>query len=137
LLCRIAHVTAQRLPLFTSDQLPEYRTALLHVYGQWVQPARNRNRGCFPEPRRVPPPDLLYAQVVKQRRRGHVVGVTTKAIFGKPDAITVRLAAPPTGTTINTSDVERENLTLRQHNRRLTLKTNGFSKEVTWLETQL
>jgi IS1 family transposase len=134
---RVAHVTAQRLPLFTSDQLPEYRPALLHVYGQWVQPARHGNRGRFPEPRRVPPPDLLYAQVVKHRRGGHVVGVTTKAIFGKPDAIAVRLAALPTSTTINTSYVERENLTLRQHNRRLTRKTNGFSKELTWLEKQL
>jgi IS1 family transposase len=33
--------------------------------------------------------------------------------------------------------VERENLTLRQRNRRLTRKTNGFSKELTWLEKQL
>jgi IS1 family transposase len=65
------------------------------------------------------------------------VGVTTKAIFGKPDAISVRLAALHTSTTINTSDVEREHLTLRQHNRRLTRKTNGFGKELTWLEQQL
>jgi IS1 family transposase len=137
LLHRVAHVTAQRLPWFTSDQLPESRTALLHVYGQWVQPARHGNRGRFPEPRRIPPPDLLYAQVVKHRRRGHVVGVTTKAIFGKPDAIAVRLAALPTSTTVNTSYVERENLTLRQHNRRLTRKTHGFRKELTWLEKQL
>lgn len=131
LLRRVAHVTAQRLPWFTSDQLPEYRTALLHVYGQWVPLARNGNRGRFPAPRRVPPPDWLDAQVVKHRRRGHVVGVTTKAIVGQPDAIAVRLAALPTSTTINTSSVERENLTWRQHNRRLTRKTNGLSQEVT------
>ena len=39
--------------------------------------------------------------------------------------------------TVNTSDVERENLTLRQHNRRLPRKTNAFSKELPWLEKQL
>jgi hypothetical protein len=31
----------------------------------------------------------------------------------------------------------RENLTLRPHNRRLTRKTTGFSKELPWLEKQL
>jgi hypothetical protein len=124
LLQRVAHVPDQGIPFFTSDQLPEYRTALLQVYGQWVQPARNGHRGRFPQPRRLPPPDLLYAQVVKHRRRGHVVAVTTKVIFGEPDAIAARLASLPTSTTVNTSYVERENLTLRQRNRRVTRKTN-------------
>jgi hypothetical protein len=48
LLQRVAHVTDQGSPFFTSDQLPEYPTALLQVYGQWVQPARNGHRGRFP-----------------------------------------------------------------------------------------
>jgi IS1 family transposase len=136
LLPRVAHGTAQRLPLCTSDQWPAYRTALLHVDGPWVHPARHGTRGRFPEPRRVPPPDVLSAQVVKRRRRGHVVGVTTTALVGEPEAIAVRLASRPTSTTVNTREVEREHLTWRQPNRRLTRKTNGCRKELPWREQQ-
>jgi hypothetical protein len=96
---RVAHLTDQRIPFFTSDPLPDYRTALLQVSGRWVQPPRNGNRGRFPQPRRLPPPDLLYAQIVKHRRRGHIVAVTTKAIFGEPSAIATPLASLPTSTT--------------------------------------
>jgi IS1 family transposase/transposase-like protein len=137
LLERLAYVTDATIPFFTSDQLAEYRTALLHVYGQWHQPARNGTRGAYPKPRLIAPPDLLYAQVVKQHERGAVVAVTTKTVFGTAEAVQARLATLPTSTTINTSFVERDNLTLRQQNRRLTRKTNGFSKELVWLEKQL
>jgi IS1 family transposase len=137
LLERVVAVTDEAIPFFTSDQLPEYRTALLHAYGQWVQPARNGNRGRFPKPRQVPQPGLLYAQVVKQREKGRVVDVSTKIVFGQPDQIEARLTASPVSHSINTSFIERENLTLRQHNRRLTRKTNGFSKELSWFEKQL
>ncbi len=96
-----------------------------HVYGQWYQPTRNGNRGRYPERRCTAPPDLLYAQVVKQRERGTVVGVTTRVVFGDAEAITARLHTSPASTTVNTSFVERENFTLRQRNRRLTRKTSG------------
>lgn len=137
LLHRLVHVSDGTIPFFTSDQLAEYRTALLHVYGQWHQPARNGTRGCYPKPRRIAPPDLLYAQVVKQRERGEVIAVSTKVVFGDAAAIQARLEASPASTLVNTSFVERDNLTLRQQNRRLTRKTTGFSKELVWLEKQL
>lgn len=137
LLERVAAVTKRTLPLFTSDQLPEYANALLHVYGEWYQPERNGDRGRFPDKRKRPPPDLLYAQVVKQRQRGQVVSVSTKVVFGDAERVETCLKALPTSQTINTSFVERDNLTLRQQNRRLTRKTNGFSKELSWLEKQL
>jgi hypothetical protein len=137
LLHRLVHVSDGTIPFFSSDQLAEYRTALLHVYGQWHQPARNGTRGCYPKPRRIAPADLLYAQVVKQRERGEVIAVSTKLVFGDAAASKARLAASKASTLVNTSFVERDNLTLRQQNRRLTRKTTGFSKELVWLEKQL
>jgi hypothetical protein len=63
--------------------------------------------------------------------------VTQKIVFGSAETVQACLAASPTSTMINTSFVERDNLTLRHHNRRLTRKTIGFSKELSWLERQL
>src|SRR5512137_105142 len=77
LLQRVAYVTDETIPFFTSDQLPEYRAALLNVYGRWEQPLRQGQRGRHPKPRLMPQPDLLYAQVVKHRENGRLVEVTT------------------------------------------------------------
>jgi IS1 family transposase len=90
-----------------------------------------------PHPRRVPHKELRDAQVVKTRERGRVVAVNHQVVFGDAQCIAALLAALPTSVTINTSVVERENLALRQHNRRLTRKTHAFSQELPWLEKQL
>jgi len=66
-----------------------------------------------------------------------VVEVTTKSIFGSEAAVQVRLAASTVSQTINTSFVERNNLTCRQCNGRLARKVLSFSKELTWLEKHL
>jgi hypothetical protein len=75
--------------------------------------------------------------VVKRRQHGRVVEVTRQIVFGNTDQLAARLAASSTSTTINTSFVERDNLSWREHNRRLTRKTTGFSKELPWMEKQL
>jgi IS1 family transposase len=137
LLRRVEAVSDRHIPFFTSDQLPAYEAALLEVYGRLEYPTRQGARGRHPLPRLVPPPELLYAQVVKRRENGRVVDVTQKVVFGEAARIEALLKASPASATINTSFVERDNLTSRQHNRRLTRKTNAFSKELPWFEKQL
>jgi transposase-like protein/IS1 family transposase len=113
LLARVAHVTDDSIPLFTSDQLPAYRHALLHTSGEWYSPQRQGSRGAYPKPQRRPPPSLQYAQVVKRREGGRMVHVSTRVVFGTPEAVAARLAYSPVSSTVNTSFVERDNLTQR------------------------
>jgi IS1 family transposase len=137
LLERVHHISNGEIPFFTSDQLAAYPSALITTYGEWIQPQRKGNRGAQPKPRQVAPENLLYAQVVKHRENGRVVEVSYQAVFGQEQEIKERIKQSPVSQTINTSFVERENLTLRQSNRRLTRKMNGFSKAISGLEKQL
>jgi hypothetical protein len=61
-----------------------------------------------------------------------VIEVTQNVIFGKRRTVQLQAAwlerADGTEGQINTSYIERDNLTLRQKLRRLTRKTSGFSK---------
>jgi hypothetical protein len=81
------------LHVFFSDQRPQYREAILKSFGRWVQPERKGARGRLPKPRLEPPADLLYAQVVKHRRKGRVVKVTEKVVFGTQGALPGRQTA--------------------------------------------
>jgi IS1 family transposase len=133
---RVAPVTTDLIPVFTSDQLPDYRTALLHGYGAWSQPPRRGTRGPPPQPRRVPHQEWRDAPVVKTRERGRVVAVDPHVVLGDVPGLATLWASLPTSATIKTSVVEREHLARRQHHRRLTRKTNAFSNERPCLEKQ-
>ncbi len=135
---RLKAVSCGHIPFFTSDQLPHYAHALLTVYGiPEVLIHVPGKRGRKPQPKLLPPVDLQYAQVVKQRRNGRVIGVTTKVVFGTPATIQTRLTASWSSDVINTSFVERNNLTCRRCNSHLARKVLSFSKELPWLEKHL
>jgi IS1 family transposase len=114
---RVVHQVTEMLardcvPLFLTDGLKDYATALLTHFGQWRQPERRHATGPIPKPRWMPLPALLYAQVVKSYRRRRLVGVTHRVVFGTQLAIEQVLAA--CGWTINTAFIERLNLDIRQ-----------------------
>ena len=113
------------LPIFTSDDWDPYKNALIEVYGLQKQP-EYKGRGRPPDPIKVPPPDLKYAQVVKHKEKNEVVRVEKRVVFG--DEKEVLSAIESRGSTINTSSVERNNLTVRNGVSRLIRKTLNFSK---------
>jgi hypothetical protein len=126
--------TNGRPPLFTSDKLPAYVKALISNYSTPEPPPIKRKPGRpRKEPRRILDPELCYAQIDKRRERGQVVEVHRRIIFGAPKVITQILGNQQ----INTSYVERDNLTSRQSNGRLVRKTLSHSKKDHYLQCHL
>jgi len=61
---RVVHQVTEVLasscvPLFLTDGLKDYATALLTHYGYWRQPERRQDKGPMPKPRWMPLPALL------------------------------------------------------------------------------
>ena len=74
---RVVHQVSRVLapgcvPLFLTDGLKDYTTAILSHFGHWMQPKRRQDTGPSPKPRWMPLPALLYAQVVKSYRRRRI-----------------------------------------------------------------
>lgn len=127
---QIINDTAQRLssmPLFVTDGLKFYKKALLHYFGHLMEVPSTGKRGRPKNPITIPIDDLRYAQVIKHRENGCLIGVEHRVIFGEDiDA-----------NQITTSLIERQNLTFRQDNNRISRKTIGFSKNHIGLTDQM
>ena len=123
------------LPLFLTDGYKDYATAILAHFGHWVQPDRHQAKGPRPKPRWMPLPELLYAQVLKTTRRRRLVRLTRRVVFGTQEAVEQVLSAY--GWQINTSFIERINLSIRQHVAAVGRRVNTLCKGEDGLRQQL
>ena len=106
-------------PLFTSDELPHYETVLVENFSHLEKQPKTGKQGRPKKPKPVIDPELKYATVHKTRQNGKVVKVDRNIVFGNPDSIKEIIAASKVSKKINTSFIERANLTLRNYNRNL------------------
>ena len=122
--------TAKKLrsiPLFVTDGLKLYTTALRKQYGKFIGFAPTGKRGRPRKPKLIVNELLRYAQVIKIRAEGKLRKVIKRVIFGMD--INPKM--------ISTSYIERQNLTCRQDNNRISRKTIGFSKKTEGLDNQM
>src|SRR3990167_4221317 len=122
-------------PLFTSDELPHYQTVLVERFSHTEEQPRTGKRGRPKKPRLVIDPELKYATVHKTRENGKVVKVERKIVFGDPKVINNVIGSSRVSKEINTSFIERVNLTLRHHNKNLIRKTLCFAKQKKGLDS--
>jgi IS1 family transposase len=115
--------------LITTDEYSAYEGAILEAFGDEVVPPRTGKPGRPRKPYKVVPTGLRYATVHKVRKKGRVVDVVTRVVFGTAAAVQAALSHSRVSRTINTAFVERHNGTDRNRNARKVRKTYCFSKD--------
>jgi IS1 family transposase/transposase-like protein len=110
------------LPAFFSDGFTCYLAALIAAFHVVTTFARTGKRGRPRKPVCEPHPDLIYGQLVKQKKHGKLLTLRTRIVLGA-ERLTQR------GLTISTALVERVNLTMRQALAPLGRKTYSFCKD--------
>ena len=87
--------------------------------------------------RRVFGPAALYAQVIKTRRHDRVVRVDRRAVIGAAWRFDEALTHSEDSSTVNTSFIERLNLTIRQGSAYLSRRTLSHARLTDTLEAHL
>ncbi len=115
--------------LITTDEYSAYEGAILEAFGTAVVPPRTGKPGRPRKAYKVAPAGLRYATVHKTRKKGRVVDVATRVIFGTAASVQAALARSAVSRTVNTAFVERHDGTDRNRNARKVRKTYCFSKD--------
>ncbi len=87
--------------------------------------------------RRVFPPSCLYAQVLKTRRKDRIIKVERRNTIGSQAQFETALLESEDSSTLNTSFIERLNLTVRQSSAYLGRRTACHSRSVSHLRDHL
>ena len=87
--------------------------------------------------RRVFGPAALYAQVIKTRRHDRVVRVERRAVIGAAWRFAHALSHSEDSSTVNTSFIERLNLTIRQSSAYLSRRTLAHARATDTLDAHL
>ena len=94
------------LPVFSTDGLRHYYDALTAHFGRWEQLPEEK------KPVWVLLNDFIYGQVIKHQKRRRTVEVERRILVGEEKAYRERLKAAGLSGRINTSFIERLNLTM-------------------------
>jgi hypothetical protein len=117
------------MDLITTDGYLAYEEAILRAYGETITPPRTGKRGRPRAAYKIAPEGLTYAAVEKTRKKGRVVSIATRVVFGTMAGVIAALARSRASRAINTSFVERQNGTDRHRNARKARKRYRFSKD--------
>lgn len=79
--------------------------------------------------------NLDYATAHKTEKKGRIVKVEKRVVFGTAERIEKRMGELP-GKTINTSYVERSNLNWRMWDAHLTRKSLMYARSILWLKAK-
>jgi IS1 family transposase/transposase-like protein len=133
---RVVHELKGRLPtgcvpVFSTDGLKNYFYALTAHFGkwEWLEGSKKPSWSLLS--------DFVYAQVIKHQRRRKTVEVERRILCGKEEDYRERLKSAGLSGRINTSFVERVNLTIRQCVSKLTRRTWGPAHDVSELVEHL
>ena len=104
--------------MFSTDGLRHYFYALTAYFGRWETAEGKKSVWVLLS-------DFVYAQVIKHQRRRRTVQVERRILCGDEKNYQDRLKIARLSGKINTSFVERINLTIRQSVSKLTRRTWG------------